>query len=218
MDVSRAADLSRVVAIVPVRSLTGAKSRLGEPLDPEERAELIVAMLRRTVAAALEATSLDGVIVVSKDAELLHRARAMGAGGLLQRSDGLNEGLAEAREAVSADATAILVLPADLPDVSAAEIDRLIDTAAKALAGARSRLLVALVPDRRGSGTNALLLAPPDAIAFSFGEQSRTAHAAHAAAARATYLELDGPLDFDLDTPEDLLAADMAGLDHETGR
>jgi 2-phospho-L-lactate guanylyltransferase (CobY/MobA/RfbA family) len=31
-------------------------------------------------------------------------------------------------------------------------------------------------------------------------------------------VELDGPLDFDVDTPADLLEADMRGLDHEGGR
>ena len=109
------ADLSRIVAIVPVRSLSGAKSRLGEPLDPEERAELILALLRRTVAAALAARSLDGVAVVSQDADLLERARTMGAASLLQESDGLNEGLTETRDSACAEATALLVLPADLP-------------------------------------------------------------------------------------------------------
>ncbi len=72
--------------------------------------------------------------------------------------------------------------------------------------------MVVLVPDRHGSGTNALLLAPPNAIDFRFGEGSRAAHAAAAEAAGATYVELDGPLSFDLDTPEDLLEADRRGL------
>jgi 2-phospho-L-lactate guanylyltransferase (CobY/MobA/RfbA family) len=59
---------------------------------------------------------------------------------------------------------------------------------------------------------------PPDAIPFRFGEGSRAAHAAEAAAAGAAYVELDGPLSFDVDTPEDLLEADRIGLDHEAGR
>ena len=47
---------------------------------------------------------------------------------------------------------------------------------------------------------------------------SRAAHAAAARAAGATYLELDGPLDLDLDTPDDLLAAEAAGLGPASGR
>ena len=212
------ADLSRIVAIVPVRSLSGAKSRLGEPLDPEERADLILALLRRTVAAALAARRLDGVAVVSQDAELLTQARAMGAASLLQESDGRNEGLSETRDSAGSEATALLVLPADLPAVSAGAIERLVEAGEEAAQREPERPVVVLVPDRHGTGTNALLMAPPNAIEFRFGEGSRAAHAAEAIAAGAAYVELDGPLAFDLDTPEDLREADMGGLDHEAGR
>ena len=212
-----AADLSRIVALVPVRSLSGAKSRLGEPLDPEERADLILALLRRTVEAARAARRLVGVMVVSMDPDLLERARAMGAATLRQETDGLNEALAEARLAAGA-ATAVIALPGDLPGVTASAIDGLAEAAELAIRRAPDRPVVVLVPDRHGSGTNALLLAPPTAIDFSFGEGSRAAHAAAAEAAGATYLELDGPLSFDVDTPDDLLEADRRGLDHEAGR
>jgi 2-phospho-L-lactate/phosphoenolpyruvate guanylyltransferase len=212
------ADLSTVVALVPVRSLSGGKSRLGEPLDPEERAELILAMLRRTVVSALASKCLSGVVVVSMDPDLLRRARAMGAMSLEQATDGLNEGLSEARVAAGAEATAVVVLPVDLPGITARDIDLLVDAARLALRDAPERPVVVLVPDRHGTGTNALLLSPPDAIGFRFGEGSRAAHAAAARARGASYVELDGPLTFDVDTPEDLLEADRRGLDHETGR
>jgi len=207
-----------IVALVPVRSLSGAKSRLGEPLDAEERADLVLALLRQTVAAALTASQLAGVVVVSKDPDLLREARAMGAASLLQRTDGLNEGLTEARLAFGAEVSAVMVLPADLPGVSASAIDQLAEAAERVLSSAPEKPVVALVPDRHGRGTNALLLAPPDAIGFCFGESSRAAHAEAAGAAGASYLELDGPLSFDVDTPEDLLEADIRGLDHEVGR
>ena len=210
--------LSHIVALVPVRSLSGGKSRLGEPLDAEERADLVLALLQRTVGAALAATRLAGVVVVSMDADLLRKARAMGAASLLQETDGLNEGLNEARLAAGAEATAVMVLPADLPAVAASAIDQLAEAAQLAHRSAPEKPVVALVPDQHGKGTNALFVAPPNAIPFCFGEGSRAAHAAAAEAAGASYLELDGPLTFDLDTPDDLLEADMRGLDHETGR
>ena len=65
--------------------------------------------------------------------------------------------------------------------------------------------LVALVPDRHGRGTNALLLAPPDVIDVCFGGDSHAAHAAAAADAGARFVDLGGPLTYDLDTPDDLL-------------
>jgi 2-phospho-L-lactate guanylyltransferase len=212
------ADLSRIVAVVPVRSLSGGKSRLGEPLDPEERADLVMAMLRRTVAAALATQRLHGVTVVSQDPDLLGEARAMGAAAVLQESDGLNEGLSEARDSAFDGATAMLVLPADLPEVTAEAIDRVLDAAYDAASRAPDQPVVALVSDRHGTGTNALLVAPPDAIPFRFGEGSRAAHEAAAAAAGAAYVEVRGPLSFDVDTPDDLLQADSSGLGHEAGR
>ena len=62
-----------------------------------------------------------------------------------------------------------------------------------------------LVTDRHGTGTNALALRPPDVIDFAFGPGSRAAHRERALAAGARYVELDGPLTVDLDTPEDLV-------------
>jgi 2-phospho-L-lactate guanylyltransferase len=211
-------NLGEIVALVPVRSLSGAKSRLGEPLDAEERADLVRALLRRTVHAARAATRLAGVLVVSMDDALLQEARAMGAASLLQGAEGLNEGLEEARLAVRAGTSAVLVLPVDLPDVSASAIDALAEAAEMARRDAQECPVVVLVPDHHGTGTNALLLAPPDAIPFRFGENSRAAHQAAALAAGASYVEVDGVLGFDLDTPEDLLEADLRGLDHEAGR
>jgi 2-phospho-L-lactate guanylyltransferase len=210
--------LGQIVALVPVRSLSGAKTRLGEPLDAEERTELIRAMLRRTVHEARAAAGLDAVMVVSMDGELLAEARAMGASSFLQDREGLNEGLDEARLAVGTGATALMVLPVDLPGVSAAALDALVTAAELARRAAPERPAVIVVPDRHGTGTNALLLVPPDAIPFRFGEGSRAAHAAAARSAGASYVELDGPLDFDVDTPADLLEADMRGFDHEAGR
>jgi 2-phospho-L-lactate guanylyltransferase len=65
--------------------------------------------------------------------------------------------------------------------------------------------LVVIVPDRHGRGTNALVVAPPDAIEFGFGGDSRRAHAACAEEAGARLVELGGDLAIDLDTPDDLL-------------
>ena len=66
--------------------------------------------------------------------------------------------------------------------------------------------------DRAGIGTNVLLVAPPGAIPYRFGDASRQAHADWARQRGAAYVELHGPLALDLDTPDDLLAAEAAGL------
>jgi len=194
----------RVVAIIPVGTLAGAKSRLGAVLDAEERLELTVDLARATITSAVASVGIEEAIVVTPDDAVRRLAEELGARPLRQRDGGLNRGIDTGRaEAVAAGADAVLILPIDLPDVSTEAIDAVLAT----LDDPR-RPLVAIVPDRHGRGTNALLLAPPDAIDTCFGGDSRAAHAAAAREAGATLVELDGPLTLDLDTPDDLLLAE----------
>jgi 2-phospho-L-lactate guanylyltransferase len=198
--------VSGVFAIIPVGTLDGAKSRLGAVLDAEERLELARRLARRTIEAAVGSDRIVETIVVTPDDVVRDMALDSGARPLRQRSGGLNQGLAEARdEAVAGGASAILVLPTDLPAVSTRAIDDVLDTLDGPLPA------VTLVSDRHGRGTNALLLAPPDVIDVHFGGDSHDAHVAAAAAAGAAMLELDGPLSIDLDTPDDLLLAEASG-------
>lgn len=198
-DAAQARD--RVIAIIPVGTLEDAKSRLGGTLDAEEREELARRMTRRTIDAAVASPSIVETIVVTPDDDVRQLALDHGARPMRQRGRGLNQGLREARdEAVAAGADAILVLPVDLPLVSTDAL-----TAVLAPLDDPDRPLVVLVPDRHGRGTNTLLVSPPTVIEFGFGRDSRTAHEARARSAGARWIELDGPLTFDLDTPDDLL-------------
>ena len=186
---------------VPVRAFEGAKSRLGAVLDAEERHDLVEALLRRTIAAALATPGVVEVIVVSPDPEALGVAEAAGARPLPQRSRGLNPALQEARAAATGER--LLILPGDLPTLTADELAQVL--AAGDAAGSPS---VVLVPDRHRRGTNALLLDPPDAIDPAFGGDSRAGHAWLAESADIRFAELSGVLELDLDTPEDLLLAE----------
>jgi 2-phospho-L-lactate guanylyltransferase len=115
----------------------------------------------------------------------------------------LNDGLREARdEAIAAGARAVLVLPIDIPAIGPELLAPLVS-----LADEGDGPLVAIVPDRHGRGTNALLLRPPAVIEFCFGGDSKPAHVEAARAAGARIEILDGPLTLDIDTPDDLLLA-----------
>jgi 2-phospho-L-lactate guanylyltransferase len=171
-------------------------------LDPEERRALVERLLRRTLAATHDATSIDETIVISPDPEVLALASATGAIARAQRSQGLNGALDEARLALAPD-TRLLALPGDLATVSAADLDALVALADEAGGGT-----VVLVTDRHGRGTNALLLDPAGIIPFAFGGDSREAHACLARAAGARLIEPESDLAVDLDTPDDLLLAE----------
>ncbi len=205
------ADLSRLVVLVPLAGLEEAKSRLGATLDAEERQALVLGLLDRTVRAADNVETVAAVVVVSPDPVVLRAASAAGATPVRQSDVGLNEGLrAAARWATADGATAILTLAGDLPGVTSDAIRSLVAAAAGARVGGRP--LVAIVADRHGRGTNALLVSPPDAIGFAFGPGSRAAHRAAADTVGAVVVEPDGPLALDLDLPEDLILAEELGL------
>ena len=193
---------TRIAAIIPAGTLEGAKTRLGGTLDAEERQDLAERLMTRTVLAALAADGIDDVLVVSPDREVLRHAAALGARTLRQRSVGLNAGLVEGRlDVVAGGADAILVLPIDLPFVTAEAVAAVL----LPLGAVGAVADIVLVTDRHGNGTNALVLRPPHAIAFAFGPGSRHAHRAAAEAVGARYVEVEGPLAFDLDTPDDLV-------------
>jgi 2-phospho-L-lactate guanylyltransferase len=212
-----AADLHRTWALVPIRGLESAKSRLGGALDAEERLALVSELLRRTLVATRDAPSVTGTVVVTMDPEAAAIASEHGAVGLVERAPGLDAAIRAARSVAAArGATAVVILPADLPAITSRALETLLATARRELAGASAPTgeppagLVALVPDRHGRGTNALLVSPPDGIEPAFGEGSRARHAAAARAAGARYLELAGALTLDIDEPDDLLFAEAA--------
>lgn len=194
--------------LVPVKSLGAAKSRLAGVLTPDQRRGLVLAMLQ-DVLAAINGAGLTELGVVSPDRQVLELAASCGARPVRQRSPEatLNEALDEAA-AVAAPATQpLLVVPADVPLATADELVALVAASAQAGFGAPTDAVVALVPDRAGGGTNALLRRPADVIPALFGTASLDRHRAAAAAAGVPcrVRRLPG-LAHDLDTPADLTA------------
>jgi 2-phospho-L-lactate guanylyltransferase len=188
------------VAVVPVKSLLEAKTRLAAALDPDARGALMLRTLRG-ILDALDQPGIAARVVVSPDAAVLRAAAAAGASGLRQASVGLNPGLAEARDwARARGAEALLIVLGDLPLLDSGHIAALLGLAERPGT-------VVLAPDRHGTGTNMLLLHPPDAIPLSFGRDSLARHRAAAQARGLRVRSYDDPATaLDLDTPDDLAA------------
>ena len=188
-----------VVAVVPVKDLVAAKSRLTPVLTPEGRAGLTVYMMKNVLSALREA-GVDRACVVSPDPIVLKLAEEAGATPLRQESRGLNPALDEARAwATSEGATSLLVLPADLPLLKAPDVEAILEAAD----GEGPRCVIS--PDATRSGTNALLLRPPDALPFLFGPNSFRAHLDAASERGVEARPRERPrLAFDLDTANDL--------------
>jgi 2-phospho-L-lactate/phosphoenolpyruvate guanylyltransferase len=189
--------MSRTRIIVPHRGLAAAKTRLAPVLDHDERIALARTLLVRVLGVARQAG--DDVVVITPAAELEPIVAEAGARLAVQRGMGLNAGLDQAREAAEADGVdRLVILHGDLPNLAADDVRTLVAAAV----GERS---VAIAPDRLGTGTNGLVLAPPGVIGFRFGTGSFAAHRTEAQAAGVEPAIVARPgLAFDLDTPEDL--------------
>jgi 2-phospho-L-lactate guanylyltransferase len=198
----------KIWAVVPVKTFVNAKSRLAPVLGEQERRLLARRLLRHTLEALADA-SFDRVLVVSRDEDAIGLAHIMGMVGLRERARTLNQALRFAASyAIAQGATSLLVVSADLPLVSSADL-----VAMKALPDFHG---IVIAPDRAGTGTNALYLSPPNAIHFVFGENSFAKHQAEARAEGLEVRVVQRPgLSFDLDTPEDL--ADLPRLSREAG-
>ncbi len=186
-------------AILPVKPLKNAKSRLSPVLSPDQRFELAQAMLRHVLTVTTAIQQITGVLVISRDTKALAIAREMGAKTLQEGAmSNLNPALMRATLVVESwRADAVLVLPADLPFINAEDIHGLIR-----LALDRS---IVIAPDKARDGTNALLVKPPGAIEFEYGGGSFERHIrlAEAAGLQAFTYESER-LALDIDLPEDL--------------
>ena len=190
-------------AVVPVKDLGSAKSRLSPALDSVERVDLTLHMLDH-VLSTLRKACVENVCVVSPDNAVLDTARERGASPLSQESQGLNPALEEARLwAIRQGASTLLVLPADLPLLTAPDILALLE---------EGKPGVGISPDKARTGTNALLLQPPDVLPFAFGPGSFEAHLRLARERGLDVSVHDLPnLAFDLDTAEDLERVESLG-------
>lgn len=199
-----------------MRTVSGGKARLGEALDAEERQELVLGLLVHSLAVLADWAHARRVHLVSPDPVLEAVSRRPGLDVVVHRQpdEGLNEGVAlGAAVALHEGASSLLVLPADLPHLSAAALDELLLAADAGLAAAAGGPLVAIAPSEARGGTNALLLRPPDVIAPLFGADSFEAHLRAAQAADAAVQVVRHPdLGFDLDTPDDLERLEPARL------
>ena len=178
--------------VVPVKGLHDGKSRLANTLSPDERASLNAFLADRTLACIADAQSDTVRWVVSPDPGVAGLARQHDAKFHRQSGAGLNAGLSEISRKLAPART--IYIAADLPGLAAQDIAWLSGTVG-----------IAIAPDEKGLGTNALSLPAPDSIAFRFGAGSFEAHKNDAS---LTGFPLDiatlPGLLFDLDTKDDL--------------
>jgi 2-phospho-L-lactate guanylyltransferase len=194
----------RTAAILPVKRFSRAKQRLGASVADPMRLELARAMVSDVLLALQETPAIEHTIVVTREDSVAAAAREQGA---LVVRDVTEDGQSAAvvlgiRWALSQGIERVLCIPGDCPALDPSDLDALLSQSI-----GEDQSEVVIVPDRHGTGTNGLLLAPPDAIPPSFGPESCERHRALALAAGvACRVERPLSLLLDIDTGADLAA------------
>ena len=192
--------------VLPVKNFENAKTRLAPALSPEERRALFRLMVE-DVLAAMCASSLAGVLVLTNEPEAIALAARYGARCEGEPENlGQSEAVARAMGLLEAEGVgAALQLPGDIPGVSPAEIDTLIQAHTAAGGRAMTRAMT-IVQAHDFRGSNALAVSPPSLIPFHFGHDSFQPHLAEARAIGVEPQILTGlpGIALDIDTPEDL--------------
>jgi 2-phospho-L-lactate/phosphoenolpyruvate guanylyltransferase len=191
------------LAILPIKTFDEAKQRLRAELDPTPRRALVEAMFSDVLIALRRAKLVDQVLVVSAD-NVAQRI-AGGYDAMVVEDEDLGHNQAAVRGAARAlelGVDRVLMVPGDCPLLSPTELDELLGRPVPSPS-------VLVVPDRHGTGTNALVLTPPDALQPAFGPGSHDRHHEHASAAGIHVETVEvSSLALDIDTPEDLAAVE----------
>lgn len=210
-------EVQKVWVIVPVKTLAEAKSRLSPVLTTAQRRQLAFQMAEHTLSTLnllLKENLIAGFVTVSRDPivkSLTHKYKGVFLAEELvdnPQSSALNAALSQAARWCTAkfSPSSLLILHSDLPFLRWEDLANLL----RAAQNHPEQPLAIISPDRRGRGTNCLLLRPPDLLDFNFvfGENSFLKY-------RNIFLNIKGlqpliyplpNLGFDLDNPEDLAA------------
>ena len=193
----------RTLAIVPIKSFDVAKQRLADSLAVGSRRSLVQAMFSDVLGALRRAQLVDRIAVVTADVA----AGSIATGErMVVLHDGASAGQSAATEigiryAIDQGFERVLLVPGDTPLLKPPDLDDMLARCE------RDGVAVAIVPDRHGTGTNGLLIAPADAFRPSFGEGSFDRHVEQAREHGLEYrIEKLPSLEHDVDTPGDLAA------------
>ncbi len=181
-------------AIVPIKPLGDRKTRLAGYLTARDRAYLSETLFAGVIGTLQASPEVARILVVAKRPPDVCGPEDNVVEWVVDRGKGLNAALEDAR-LVAGDGRQ-LILHADLPLVAPADIAALLAAAGDD---------IAIAPDRRRIGTNALAIGAGRRIVLRFGDNSFASHRDQYP--NAAILSGRPGLEIDIDAPADYVEA-----------
>lgn len=197
--------MTLAIAIL-MKDAADAKTRLRPAMGDDAREKIALLLFENTLAFFARAHARAKLGVVTPSERIAGIAGAAGFEWVQEHGGAGINGAADIAAGWAHGASSLLIVHADIPTLVDAEISALLE---------QSMLNAVVIAESIDGGTNALLVTPPDAIAFRFGRGSAAAHEAEARNTGVSSVRMMLRfLSRDLDTPDDF--ADLSGqLDRE---
>jgi 2-phospho-L-lactate guanylyltransferase len=191
----------KIAAVIPMKSLHSAKSRLSNILTAQQRKNLAMYLLDATITELKKSNFISEIIIVSIDKAVENYSCLNNLKFIKDSDEGVNKAVILADNyCINNGINANIVIPHDLPFISAKEIDEICTISNK------YHKCIIICPSKRFDGTNILFRKPPDVIKTHYDDNSYMNHLKEAYKLKIPVESLDlVKLRFDLDTKEDLL-------------
>lgn len=186
--------------VIPLKPIATAKSRLSSVLSNQQRRDLVIALFQNTLIQLKNWDQISGILVISADATYKELVMDPEITFLIENfKSGLNASVRLAATLLIARSVeGMLVIHADIPFLNQNDLNQFIAIS--------SHPGLTIAQDHHGTGTNVMLVTPPDLIPFSYGEYS---FQNHIESARKIGVPVNcffsEALSFDVDTPMDLI-------------
>jgi 2-phospho-L-lactate guanylyltransferase len=186
----------KATVLIPVKSLTSAKSRLTKYLTAFQKEKLVLGMLQHVIETIKKTDEHFEIFVVTMDPKIQNLAKSLNAKIISEKNPGQNRALTFAAKQLNRDIP-LLTISADLPLLKTNDIKNLF-----LLMKAKD---IVLAPSKEKTGTNAILMQRPMQVPYQFGKQSLDKFIHSAEKQKLRYqLYANKTIAFDIDTIQDM--------------
>ena len=182
-------------ALIPIKSLTHAKSRLAKHLTQEQRNTLVISMLDHVLRILNSCNKITKITVVTPDEKIKKRVLNKDVFVEIETQHGHNESLTQAAKKETYD-TKLLTLSADLPLLNKKDLEEMIQL---------SQDCDVVIAPSKDNGTNAILEKSPLILPYLFGINSFENYKNESEKRKLSFkVYKSETISFDVDTPVDL--------------